>query len=972
MALDNPATVSGSGEDNDEDKQSGANNSSTMATNDDFKVDLLKAIKDVKIVGKFAFDQEIEIPEDLSISVRGVGDIKLPLKKAQAVKIITQARQAPFGKGSDTIVDTSVRKTWELDPEQFTIGGEEWSNYLEEMCELVAQKMGIKTPVHAELYKMLLYEKGAMFKAHTDTEKIPDMFGTLVVSLPSKHKGGEVVLGHCGEEVIYESSKSQASCAAWYSDVHHEVLPVASGYRWVLTYNLAIGQSSPRTFDAFSEAKLRPLSECVKGWLAQEQKDRKTPYACHVLDHEYTQANISQKSLKGADMTRFMALQQALEGCPVTIYLALLEREEIGMVDFAEPEMQAFYPLSLALSRAIDTYPDPFKGYHPSLYSVDETVCRLKTLRDLQGETVTDELVVTENCILDPSAFKGVKSEKAYEFSGNSVRTWQNPRSTHWYRRGTIVIVPHDSVAGLLSQLDDRFCYSSPEMQIKYIVHLCSQPDVQDHLISTMAGLVENAMPKLETNPDLMKDKSVLSKVVKIALQHKRYQIVEDILAKFYKMLPSDLFIWLRQWVIEPDDDDKTLDNFNKLKKGLSLAMASQGGLPHKHKIVSHFVPLPSVLPTDALPTRGPILEWTRQTLQNLLDGDGPTEVTADDALPVVDSALYFESKIAFLKEFVVPLFEKFPLAPGFRFMTLARVMALIEEDKLPRQEGMDLYRTMAGSLIESQDFASLQHPTTIHEQSEKRKLPPWLTSKMWAQRWLGNAITDNDMRDFFSGLLKASTKSGNVSGQFMSKITKQLGRFSEASFQLTWLPFLRSTIPLLEDESISLSTSTYKKFFSAVTRGILDNFLGPEPREPWTWALAGVPCDCSDCERVSAFLRHHTKMSEEYPMNKPRRTHVQQVLEKAGVGCSIQTRRDTSPYPLVVTKTSRPQGVKLEAWKKRRDQVLEEFDQIQRHHLKKLLGKEYETIEQLRTGQKDQENLSQGPQTGEKRGIDG
>ncbi|KAI1025443.1 hypothetical protein LB504_012565 [Fusarium proliferatum] len=939
MAPDNPATVSGSGSDNDEDKQSGANNSSTMATKDDFKVNLLKAIKDVKIVGKFAFDQEIEIPEDFSISVRGVGDIKLPLKKAQAVKIITQARQAPFGKGSDTIVDTSVRKTWELDPEQFTIGGDEWSNYLKELCELVAQKMGIKTPVHAELYKMLLYEKGAMFKAHTDTEKISDMFGTLVVSLPSKHKGGEVVLEHCGEEVIYESSKSQASCAAWYSDVHHEVLPVASGYRWVLTYNLAIGQSSPRTFDAFSEVKLRPLSECVKGWLAQEQKDPKTPYACHVLDHEYTQANISQKSLKGADMTRFMALQQALEGCPVTIYLALLEREEIGMVDFAEPEMQAFYPLSLALSRTIDTYPDPFKGYHPSLYSVDETVCRLKTLRDLQGETVTDELVFTENCILDPSAFKGVKSEKAYEFSGNSGTT-----ATHWYRRGTIVIVPHDSVAGLLSQLDDRFCDSSPEMQIKYIVHLCSQPDVQDHLISTMAELVENAMPKLETNPGLMKDKAVFSKVVKIALQHKRYQIVEDILAKFYKMLPSDLFFWLRQWVIEPDDDDKTLDNFNKLKKG--------------------------VLPTDARPTPGPILEWTRQTLQNLFDGDGPTEVIADGALPVVDFALYFESKIAFLKEFVVPLFEKFPLAPGFRFMTLARVMALIEEDKLPRQEGMDLYRTMAGSLIESQDFASLQHPTTIHEQSEKRKLPPWLTSKMWAQRWLGNAVTDNDMRDFFSGLLKASTKSSNVSGQFMSKIIKQLGRFSEASFQLTWLPFLRSTIPLLEDESISLSTPTYKKFFSAVTRGILENFLGPEPREPWTWALAGVPCDCSDCERVSAFLRHHTKMSEEYPMNKPRRTHVQQVLEKAGVGCSIQTRRDTSPYPLVVTKTSRPQGVKLEAWKKRRDQVLEEFDQIQPHHLKKLLGKEYKTIEQLRAGQKDQENLSQGPQTGEKRGI--
>ncbi|KAF5229966.1 hypothetical protein FANTH_14043 [Fusarium anthophilum] len=953
MAPDRPATESGSDSDNDSDKQSVASNSSTTATEDDFKVDLLKAIKDVKIVGKFSFDQEIEIPEDFDISVQGVGEIKLPLKKAQAVKIITQARQAPFGRGSDTIVDTSVRKTWELDPEQFTIGGDEWSNYLQELCELVAQQMGIKTPVHAELYKMLLYEKVAMFKSHTEyvdipvrltsrtnvvasTEKVPDMFGTLVVSLPSKHEGGEVVLEHCGEEIVYESSKSQTSCAAWYSDVHHEILPVKSGYRWVLTYNLAIGRSSPRTFDTFSETELRPLSECFKGWLSKEQKDRKTPYACHVLDHQYTQANISLSSLKGADMTRFMALQRALEGCPATMYLALLEREEIGLVDYAEPEMQAFYPLTLALSRTLETYPDPFKGYHPSLYSVEETVCRLMTLRDLQGEAVTDELVVTENCILDPSAFKGVESEKEYEFSGNSGTT-----AKHWYRRGTIVIVPHDSVAGLLSQLDGSLCDSSPEMQINYIVHLCSQPDVQDHLISTMVGLVENVMPKLETRPNLMKDKSVLSKVVEIALQHERYQIVEEILAKFYKVSPSDLFIWLRQWVVEPEDDDKTLDNFNKLKKG----------------VVSHFVPLPSDLPTDSLPTPGPILEWTRQTLQNLFDGDGLTELTADDALPVVDFALYFESKVTFLKESVVPLFEKFPLTPGFRFMTLARVMALIEADKLPRQEGMDLYRTMAGLLIESQDFASLQHPTTIN--------------KMRAHRGLGNSVTHHDMGNFFSGLLKASTKSNNLSGQFMAKITKQLGKFSKVSFQLIWLPFLRSTIPLLEDESISLSTPIYKEFFSAVTRGVLDDFLGPEPRQPWTWALAGVPCDCSDCERVSAFLRHHTQMSEEYPMSKPRRVHVQQVLEKAGIGCSIHTRRDTSPYPLVVTKTSRPQGVKLEAWKKGRGQVLAEFDQIQPHHLKKLLGKEYKTIEQLRSSQKGQENLSRGPQTGQKHGID-
>lgn len=79
--------------------------------------------------------------------------------------------------------------------------------------------------------------------------------------------------------------------------------------------------------------------------------------------------------------------------------------------------------------------------------------------------------------------------------------------------------------------------------------------------------------------------------------------------------------------------------------------MASKDGLVHMRKVVSHFVPLPRDLPTDALPTPGPILEWTRQTLQNMFDGDGPTEVTTDDASPAVDFSLYSKHPVVFLKE---------------------------------------------------------------------------------------------------------------------------------------------------------------------------------------------------------------------------------------------------------------------------------------------------------------------------------
>lgn len=66
------------------------------------------------------------------------------------------------------------------------------------------------------------------------------MFGTLVICLPSEHKGGDVVLRHRGQSKTFSTQSFVQSFAAWYGDVTHEVLPVTSGYRWVLTYNLAI------------------------------------------------------------------------------------------------------------------------------------------------------------------------------------------------------------------------------------------------------------------------------------------------------------------------------------------------------------------------------------------------------------------------------------------------------------------------------------------------------------------------------------------------------------------------------------------------------------------------------------------------------------------------------------------------------------------------------------------------------------
>lgn len=54
------------------------------------------------------------------LEVTGVGPISLPLGKQQAELLMHQARQAPYGKGTKTVVDTNVRRVWEIDSQSIT------------------------------------------------------------------------------------------------------------------------------------------------------------------------------------------------------------------------------------------------------------------------------------------------------------------------------------------------------------------------------------------------------------------------------------------------------------------------------------------------------------------------------------------------------------------------------------------------------------------------------------------------------------------------------------------------------------------------------------------------------------------------------------------------------------------------------------------------------------------------------------
>ena len=129
---------------------------------------LVNTLNSVDRPGSFTSGGQFLFPPP-ALKINGVEDyVGLPVGKLQAKAIIAVCAQAPFGRGQETIVDTTVRNTWELDPSQFTITNPQWNSHLENLATVVKKELGCdpKLSVKCELYKFLLYEQGSFFKVN--------------------------------------------------------------------------------------------------------------------------------------------------------------------------------------------------------------------------------------------------------------------------------------------------------------------------------------------------------------------------------------------------------------------------------------------------------------------------------------------------------------------------------------------------------------------------------------------------------------------------------------------------------------------------------------------------------------------------------------------------------------------------------------------------------------------------------------
>lgn len=399
--------------------------------------ELLALMDKVKTSGTFSVSGTLPSLAP-GLRVNGVGNVALPLLEQQAKALIEFSQQSHFGYGEETILDTNVRKSWQIATEDFEMTNPQWEEALREAVNQIGKQLGLgKSKIEFELYKLLIYEKGGFFAAHRDTEKIPNMFATLVVNLPSEHEGGELIVSHGGQSNTYSFADGDGfhpPFAAFYADCYHEVKPITSGYRINLIYNLSIADRKKQPLLSEQSKIIEDIGSAIQKW---KQENDENPILTYLLEHSYTEQNIKLSNLKHSDFAKASVLLNAAEqnDCQAFLCLATYYRTSYGEA--------AYY----GRYSSYDLDEDDFEEY-----DVDTEEVYAHSFVSAEGEKIdVKKLRLDEDDLLAKTSLREGpgRGYSISEATGNEGAT-----KDLWYHRGAVIIWPKDREFDLVTRMD--------------------------------------------------------------------------------------------------------------------------------------------------------------------------------------------------------------------------------------------------------------------------------------------------------------------------------------------------------------------------------------------------------------------------------------------------------------------------------------------------------------------------------------
>jgi hypothetical protein len=293
--------------------------------------------------------------------------------------LLEHCKPAPFGDGKKTRYDRTVRDALQLKAERGGFSIEDFDPESAGILKRIQRELvpHDPNPISAELYSVNVYTDGGHFAPHKDTPRGNDMFGTLVVCLPSQFRNGKLVLSHrgvvqkfdWGTAIGKQQAPNQLHWAAFFADVDHQIERIWGGARVTLTYLLRRGEGGAPAREVVDEDLAPRIQEAWQALLTDMSflpEGGILGYPCCHLYHQDArfqrkQSPIDRESstmLKGRDhLVAATALQAGLK---VSFNPYMFENcaDETWQLDrFPTPKEQSKLGWQMDLSRLEKTLP---------------------------------------------------------------------------------------------------------------------------------------------------------------------------------------------------------------------------------------------------------------------------------------------------------------------------------------------------------------------------------------------------------------------------------------------------------------------------------------------------------------------------------------------------------------------------------------------------------------------------------------
>ncbi|CAH0390454.1 unnamed protein product [Bemisia tabaci] len=835
-------------------------------SDDDLRTKIWNTLQKIETPYAFAFSAVSSSLPNPGLYFPHHGLVSLPLTTHDAQKIISLASPSPFGRGEETVVDNSVRRCWELNPQQFSIKNPAWKNAMEEILKAVGTGLSFRSrgKISADLNKLLLYEPGAFFKAHRDSEKSSGMFGTLVVCLPSPHEGGKLVLTHGNVKYEFETSKYSTfdtSYAAWCADIEHQIQTVTAGYRLILVYNLILktNYSLPSYHVALELAQR--LSTLLQQYDSQlkEENSKLPPIIVHKLKHKYTQASLKFNLLKPQDVPQVQTLIQVATSLGFDIYIATLE--------FMVSELSN-------------------KSRH------------LNNMVELDGNLLVERMKCPDGALIDPWPQDGRKEDKKYEanWTGNS-----GCEATYWYYDTVVALVP-------------------PSKQLDFVFQFRSEGDVTEALFTRLVQkFLEDPAQKLkleqlceqavkhkpeywddyETVPPFFQQATAIVlelrrfKLFDIACERSKYKVM------FTGEIPNILGHLIAKKELAKIDD--------QLMKGLHNAPSLAEAVKFLELVAKGFN---AALQDQDPAVRTNFEQWSDKALFSAISQ--LNAITKADGLSL--GLLHKSMDWSLFQTKMMPVILKAALVVKITFVN--ELMSFLQKSLSDEQ------RSFIESIIHNiwNDF----NLDAVAGVERKHSMFSWIEIKNALEESELKKFMENTISIMCPGYIETT-----VIPAMLREIPNASKECSEQSFINLVRMILKNELAGFRlPISVTAPPVSHKCLVQALLKKFLMDHVGCEPQPPTNWALPAGECHCSDCTVVNEFLQDPVKKRLDFPVDKQRRRHLYKKFIHPWPDYSkgivhdedydVQTIRTGNPYIWQITKHQGRHEKRKAEWSKR------------------------------------------------------